>query len=224
LQALITGIKRVEGGDLNFEIPVTRQDEIGNLTRFFNWMTHRIQEQREQLIQLTITDGLTGLYNQRHFRVILKQEMDRARRARTPLSLLMIDVDHFKNYNDSQGHEQGNELLKKIAMILKETLREIDSVARYGGDELSVVLPYASSQEARILARRIEMVIADSQTQGIGGETLSKGRVTLSMGGATFPQDASSLTDLILRADQALYAAKAAGRGCIRWADDRPEN
>jgi diguanylate cyclase (GGDEF)-like protein len=207
LRALIAGIKRVEEGDLGSEIPIIRQDEIGKLTLSFNRMTRRILEQREQLVQLTITDGLTGLYNLRHFRVILKQEMDRARRTGHPFSLLMIDVDHFKPYNDSQGHEAGNELLKAIASILKETVRDIDAAARYGGDEFAVVLPNASEPEARTLAERIEKGAA------------ADGRATLSIGGATFPRHASSMDDLLRRSDEALYAAKRAGRGCIRWSD-----
>jgi len=207
MRALIAGTKRVEEGNLDSEIPVARQDEIGELTLSFNRMTRRIRQQREQLVQLTVTDGLTGLYNLRHFRELLKQELDRARRTENPFSLLMMDMDHFKDYNDSHGHQGGNELLKKISSALKETVRDIDAVARYGGDEFAVILPHASEAQARILAERIEKAVADC-------------RATLSIGGATFPRHASSIEDLILRADQALYAAKRDGRGCTRWCED----
>lgn len=219
LRRLVKGVQRAESGDFNFEVPVGALDEMGRLIDSFNRMTRSIRKQREQLVRLTITDGLTGLYNQRHFRVLLRQEVERARRAQSSFSLLMIDVDHFKQYNDTRGHELGNELLIWIAATLKKMLRDVDAIARYGGDELVVILPGAIAQEGQLLAERIETAIRECHFSG--DHALAMGSVTLSIGGATFPGDATSAEDLVTRADEALYAAKEAGRGCVRWS--RPQ-
>jgi diguanylate cyclase (GGDEF)-like protein len=216
LRALLGGVQRVEQGDLAFQIPLSSVGEVGQLTDAFNRMTRTVSEQRRLLMQENITDGLTGLYNQRYFRILLRQEMERAQRLNMEFSLLMIDIDHFKQYNDTLGHEIGNELLKIVSSTVGSSLREIDALARYGGDELSVILPGASAQVGRILAQRIEQAIAAQRLPVEGA--LPKERLTLSMGGATYPKDAATIDDLIRTADAALYEAKGAGRACIRWA------
>ena len=217
LHDLLVGVRHVERGDLNFQIPVSGDDEISRLTSSFNRMTQIVNDQRRQLMQESTTDGLTGLYNQRHFRVLLKQEIERAQRSETDFSLLMIDIDHFKRYNDQFGHEFGNEVLKLMAGTIQSSLREIDTLARYGGDELAVIMPGASSGEAQSLAERIQAAIADQHFAG--QDTLPMKRVTLSIGGASYLKDAQSVDELIEKADQALYTAKRAGRACLRWAN-----
>jgi len=216
LNRLLQGVERIERGDLDFEIPITTGDEVGSLTQTFNRMARTVREQRQRLLHETITDGLTGAYNQRHFRNVLKQEIDRARRSQEPVCLFMIDIDHFKNCNDSQGHEFGNEIIKKVFGVVRESLRDIDFLARYGGDELAVILPSTSAEQARALADRISQAFLTVLLPGL--EALPKGRITLSIGGASFPQDAASPEELIVRADKALYAAKTSGRDCVRWA------
>ncbi|MBI3292082.1 MAG: diguanylate cyclase [Elusimicrobia bacterium] len=215
LRELLEGVRRVEGGDLNFEIPVTESDEIGQLTTAFNRMTRTVREQREQLLRETITDALTGAYNQRYFHRVLQQELDRARRSNHLLSLLMLDIDHFKTYNDSQGHELGSILLKKVCDVIRDNLREIDILARYGGDEFCAILPETPPEEARNVVARIMEAVASCRFPG--QETLPGKRLTLSIGGASFPVDARSANDLLIKADEALYAAKQAGRACLRW-------
>jgi len=209
LRALLRGVERVEKGDLDFEIPVRRQDEIGQLTQSFNRMTQTVNSQRQRLIHESITDGLTGLFNVKHFHKLLYRESARALRLRASVSLLMIDIDHFKNLNDTKGHEYGNFIIKTAANKIRETVREIDMVSRYGGDEFAVILPAASAAEARKLADRITSAIADLP-------------FTLSIGGATLPERADTPKALIQIADAALYAAKQAGRARVSWANDAP--
>lgn len=216
LKNLLAGIERAQAGDLSMEIPLLSLDEIGRITMAFNQMTHTVREQKERLLQETITDGLTGIYNQRHFRHLLKQEFDRARRSQRPVCVMMIDVDYFKTYNDTQGHEAGNELLKRICSMVREHLRESDAFARYGGDELSLILPDTLPADAQVLAHKLQGAIL--ATRFPGGESMPAKRVTLSMGGASFPDDAKSANDLVAKADEALYAAKQSGRACVRWA------
>ncbi len=215
LQALLEGVQKVEEGHMDFEIPVARQDEIGQLTNAFNRMTRKIRQQREQLFNESITDSLTGIYNHRHFRTLLRQECDRARRANQSVSFLMIDIDHFKQYNDQEGHEFGNELLKSVCNVIRENLRDIDILARYGGDELSVILPNTSRDDALALASKLQELIQIASIPSAKRGT--HGHITISIGGASFPNDAPSPNDLVLKADEALYAAKLAGRACVRW-------
>jgi len=215
LNALLQGVRRVEQSDTDFEIPVTTPDEVGELTRAFNHMARTVREQKQKLLRETITDGLTGAYNQHHFRHLLKQDVERARRSQRPVCLLMIDIDHFKNYNDTQGHEYGNEVLKQICQAIRETLREGDILARYGGDEMAVILRETPREEAKEVINRL--IGAVSTHRFPGQQNQPGGRVTISVGAASFPEDALASTDLILKADKALYAAKEAGRDCQRW-------
>jgi diguanylate cyclase (GGDEF)-like protein len=217
LRELIEGVQRVEKGDLDFQIPIAGADEIGQLTYSFNRMTETVKEQRNQLVQESITDGLTGLYNQRHFRVLLQQEVDRAERLKSEFSLLMIDLDDFKKHNDTWGHESGNELLLHVSRTIRDHLRDIDVLARYGGDELAAILPGASSEEAQGLIRRVEQAMEGARRAEDSPPPLQN--VTLSIGGANFPEDAGTGDELVRKADEALYAAKRAGRACFRWAE-----
>ena len=155
---------------------------------------------------LSITDGLTGLYNHRHFHEQLEVEVNRAQRYDLNLSLIMIDLDHFKKFNDSYGHLEGDTLLRKIAQILKSSLRETDYVARYGGEEFGVILPETNKAGASFAAERVRKTISE-QTFGEAGE-----KMTISLGVASYPDDACLRTDLIKKADEALYRAKKEGR------------
>ena len=167
----------------------------------------------ETIRELAVRDGLTGLYNYRYFQEMLQSETARSQRHHRKLCLLMIDVDHFKVYNDLQGHPMGDEVLKGIARILMERARRTDLVARYGGEELVVVLPETPRENARKVAedfrRRVENFSFPK------GENQPIGRITISIGLAEFPADAADARALIERADKALYAAKSGGRNRV---------
>jgi len=156
--------------------------------------------------RLSITDGLTGLYNHRHFQEQLELEVKRGQRYDLSLSLIMIDLDHFKEFNDSYGHLEGDTLLRKIAQILKSSLRETDFVARYGGEEFAVILPETNKEGASIAAERVRRAISEQTFGEVGA------KMTISLGVASYPDDACLRADLIRKADEALYRAKREGR------------
>jgi diguanylate cyclase (GGDEF)-like protein len=155
---------------------------------------------------LSITDGLTGLYNHRHFQEQLEVEVKRGQRYDLNLSLIMIDLDHFKEFNDSYGHLEGDTLLRKIAQILKSSLRETDFVARYGGEEFAVILPETNKEGASIAAERVRRALSEQTFGEVGA------KMTVSLGVASYPDDACLRADLIRKADEALYRAKREGR------------
>ncbi len=164
--------------------------------------------------QLSYTDGMTGLHNFRYFSLRLKEEVSRHKRLKSPISLLILDVDNFKNYNDTLGHPAGDEVLRKIAAVLKQTARENDIVARYGGEEFAVILPGTGPRGAAIVAERIRESI--EQTPFEHEEIQPQGKMTVSVGGASMPPDAKTAEELTKKADAALYFAKRHGRNQIK--------
>lgn len=158
----------------------------------------------------SITDELTQLYNYRYLQQELRQEVGRSKRYDRPVSLIMIDVDYFKKYNDTYGHIKGDAVLAEIAMLLKGCCREIDKVARYGGEEFAIVLPETDSTGAYIVAEKMREAIASHQFTGTG--STRDARLTISLGVASYPEHASGQEDLLKAADNALYLAKNQGR------------
>jgi diguanylate cyclase (GGDEF)-like protein len=158
-------------------------------------------------------DGLTGVFNKRHLMQWLGDEVLRAGRENTPLSLLILDIDDFKNYNDRNGHLEGDEVLKRVGELLKRSIRDDDMAARYGGEEFIVVYPGAPKAMALRLAEALRKAVEEFQFPHGGGQPL--GKVTISGGVAAFPEDSRDSIDLIRCADQALYEAKAAGRNRV---------
>jgi|GEM_PF-302789 len=184
-----------------------------------------LKRANERLRKLATSDGLTGLYNHRYFQERWRREIKRARRYSEPLSLMIIDVDHFKTYNDTLGHPQGDALLREMANLLVASVREVDLVARYGGDEFVIVLPKAPKEAAMALGERIRARVEAHEFPN--RSVLPRGHLSTSIGVATFPEDGSGPSEVIQAADDGLYVAKKAGRNTVAEApptEDEPQD
>ncbi len=168
----------------------------------------------QEMEELTITDDLTGAFNYRYFTDKLAEEQRRAARYDQPLSLIMLDIDHFKKINDTFGHEAGNLILKELSRVAYSCVRDTDVFARYGGEEFSIILPQTTLSEAQQIASRIRESI--ERTRFHVGEGLARQMVTVSVGLTSFPENGKSQDDLIQLADQALYRAKGSGRNIVQ--------
>jgi diguanylate cyclase (GGDEF)-like protein len=164
----------------------------------------------EQTVALSITDPLTGTANRRHLFSRLEMEVARSLRFGTPLSLLMVDIDHFKHLNDEQGHRVGDEVLKKVADLLRTATRKVDVLARYGGEEFMLVLPQATREEAMEVAEKLRRAIAEAPIEE--GRMQPLGCITVSIGVSTLHRDGLTLESVVDAADAALYASKRGGR------------
>ncbi len=162
-----------------------------------------------KLGKLAITDGLTDLHNHRHFQEYLEAEIKEAIRYDKPLTLLMIDIDHFKILNDTYGHPQGDRVLKKLSDIIMQTIRDVDYAARYGGEEFCIVLPNTDKKGAYKTAERLRKAIESLIIKTEAGDNI---RFTISIGISSIPEDAKNKSELILHADRSLYLAKENGR------------
>jgi len=172
-----------------------------------------IERMKEEAVRLSYTDDLTGIYNHRFFIEQLTLEVERQRRYSTPLSLLMIDIDYFKQYNDTNGHLAGDQVLKAIAILIQRGVRQSDIVARYGGEEFSAILINTGRETALEIAERVRRMVADTRFPNESAQPNKD--LTVSLGVATFSSPISNLTDLIREADHALYLAKKNGRNRI---------
>lgn len=239
IEALSEAARRISQGERNVQIPhSTSRDEVGLLTRAFFEMTSRndtdareIEEARrkveevnaelrnrndelhranEVLAQLSITDGLTQLHNHRFFQDFLVKETKRADRTEEDLALILIDIDHFKSWNDRLGHAGGDEILRRIAEVMNTLLRGTDLLARYGGEEFALVAPGTDLEGAVQLAEKMRVTI--SETRFFIDPPSEHQRVTVSMGVALY---GGNRKRLFAEADQALYRAKADGRDCV---------
>ncbi len=223
LHKLIEATEQIVKGNLDIPIAeVKQQDEVGTLARMFNVMTEKLRQsqskilaankamqQKNQLLEkLSITDGLTGLFNRNKLNLIIEDQLLRFQRNERPFSILMIDVDHFKELNDKLGHVAGDEILATVAKNLMQSIRSIDFAARYGGDEFIVILTETAVSDALITAERIRAQTSEIECKAIN-KTIN---VTLSIGVIQSESKDSSPTTIISRVDHALYKAKHAGR------------
>ncbi len=166
--------------------------------------------------ELSFTDDLTQLFNGRYLNMALKREVKRARRYRTPVSVIFLDLDGFKTVNDQHGHLAGSRALIEVGQVVRGTVREIDIVSRYGGDEYTIVLPQTGPEGAAVIAERIRRNIEESVfLKSMGHEV----RLTASLGVACHPDHAQSREELIQKADQAMYRVKDADKNGVAMAD-----
>jgi diguanylate cyclase (GGDEF)-like protein len=225
LNRLSAGAAKVAAGDLSVDLPVVGGGEVTYLTEVFNDMVKRLREGREaldainetlrvkndELQRLSLTDGLTGLDNRRQLMQTLAAEVERSHRHGHSFAVVMLDVDHFKNYNDSHGHLAGDAVLTRVGALLRECTRGVDCSARYGGEEFVLVLPETGVDRAVEVAERIRARLAK--------EGFANGRITLSAGVAQFPKDGETPETVLSSADAALYRAKGEGRDRVVLAD-----
>ena len=180
--------------------------------------SEELEQANKSLRRLAIRDGLTGVFNHRYFHEELSKELLRAERNNSSCSLVFIDVDFFKQYNDKYGHIEGDEVLRAVSILMKRRFRRTDLIARYGGDEFVVILPETDKETALTIAEDLNRVLQDLSFPD--GDNVPKTRVTLSVGIATFPEDGVDEGALIQRADQGLYLAKKNGRNRVCIACD----
>jgi diguanylate cyclase (GGDEF)-like protein/PAS domain S-box-containing protein len=172
----------------------------------------KLRETLEKVELLSITDDLTGLFNRRHALSVAEAEVARSHRYGHYLSLIMLDIDRFKEINDTYGHLVGDKMLKEVAVLLSKELREIDTIARYGGDEFIIILPHTDLEQARGIAERLRERAAALRVETEKGGVINS---TLSLGITQMSREAETLTDIIRRADQAMLTAKSSGRDAV---------
>jgi diguanylate cyclase (GGDEF)-like protein len=216
-------------GTIESAVKMMKMGAVDYLTKPFNlehisFVVERTIERRrlletakqvEYYKRLSRMDGLTGLYNHRFFQQMLESEIERARRLNHTLGLFIIDIDNFKNYNDSLGHPEGDRALKNLTGIFRSTCRKYDIIARYGGEEFSIISPETGREDAIRLGERIRKRVEEFEFYG--EDCQPGGTLTISLGLACYPDDADTRVELIERADKALYKAKETGRNklCI---------
>jgi len=213
-------------------VPLKAKDKINGLILADNFVTKKLigkddarmlimlanqaglAIENSQLYEKTVmrahSDYLTGLWNHGYFQYILQLELEKAKAMNTPLSLIMVDIDDFKIYNDTFGHQAGDKILKELAVLLKKQSRKMDYVCRYGGEEFTIVLPQADKQETFLLAERLRQDIQKHVFEH--QEVLPHQKLTVSVGIAAFPENGLSPSELITYSDKALYQAKYKGK------------
>lgn len=200
------------------DLGVFTESDKDLLTSFANMASLMIErslvkEESVAFARMAVTDALTGLYNRRFLKTRLEEELNRSMRQGLNLTILFIDLDHFKIYNDLCGHLAGDEVLRRTAQIIKGSLRDMDIIARYGGEEFCAILPGTPKSESLAVAERIRMEI---EMEIFSEENnLPLGRLTTSIGIASFPEDGQTFASLVHAADMALYEAKASGRNSV---------
>ena len=185
-------------------------DEFQSKINELNKVSKKLIDSNNKFKELALSDELTSLYNRRSFDLRLIEETSRSDRYKQELSLIMIDLDDFKRYNDTHGHQTGDKLLKEVAYMTRKSIRESDSAFRYGGDEFAVLLPVCDIKNAEHVAQRLVEKVSIHEFKNIEGQRL--GRVTISCGVACYK---GKLEAFVAEADKHLFAAKTSGKGLI---------
>jgi diguanylate cyclase (GGDEF)-like protein len=196
----------------NQEYQIDVLEMLGIVTNMLSVALHNAKN-FDQIKEMSYTDDMTGLHNYRFFSMRLKEEVARAARINSNLALLILDVDFFKNYNDTLGHPAGDEVLRQLSRILQSSLRDNDIVARYGGEEFAIILPSTDDKGALVLAERIRKKVEDHKFPN--QEIQPNATLTISIGIALYPENAVKKKDLVVAADRALYFAKEGGRNKV---------
>ena len=213
----------LEAGAYDYITKPFNIDEVRIIVRRAAERYRLLSEVKEKDIykQLAILDGLTEVYNRRYFNQILPRELERAKRYKNPLSFLMVDIDYFKKFNDTQGHLAGDWALKKASQAIIGSIRIPDMVFRYGGEEFAVVLPETYKPDAIAVAERIRANV--SSTRFLDSKIMLTQHLTVSIGACTFPVDAQNFQEIIETADKHLYSAKRLGRNRVCFSSEGKE-
>ena len=215
IQRLHSGITEISAGNLTARVDIDRQDEIGAVALAFNKMGKAIQKNLDTIEEMAITDELTGLFNRRYLFSRIEEEIRRTIRRDYDLSLIMIDIDHFKNFNDKYGHQTGDLVLKEVSLTIKEACKDTDIVARYGGEEIAVIALDCPMDELLTMSERIRSNVEKTKIETPSGRL----SVTISLGGTCFNntlrETIGTTETLIFFADTALYRAKEKGRNRV---------
>ena len=221
-RALLRAAERMRSGDLNARTGIRYgKEELGQLAHAFDDMAGALQQRERRLQEQAISDSLTGLYNRRYLNEFLPRELARSARNAMPVAVILIDLDHFKQVNDSFGHEAGDIVLAAVGSLLKGNVRGSDIACRYGGEEFALILPETDAEAAARRAEGIRVTISALELRH-AGEPL--GKLTASFGIALFPEHAQDTDDLLRVADIALYSAKGAGRNRVVIGQRRSES
>lgn len=212
ISSIRAAANRIGEGNYSTRLSSQREDEVGALSQSFDDMTEQLEKAHTKLEELSRQDGLTGSLNRREFDRVFRIEFSRAVRFGHRLSLIMIDLDHFKQVNDKYGHLAGDNVLRILTTIVEKILRDVDQFARYGGEEFCLILPEVEYQGACVLAERIRSLVEQADFGEVNGEPI---RVTISAGVADYPDHGTSEQDIINAADKALYQAKREGRNKV---------
>ena len=202
IEALSAAAKRIGAGDADVRAPIRGDRELIELGVALNDMADKLKERAR-------TDDLTALPNFRAFRERIDTEIERASRYQSQFGILVLDLDRFKNYNDTYGHLAGNDALQRVAAVIREAVRAVDFPARYGGEEFAVVLPQTDISSIKYVAERIRASVEGLPAPADGAP------VTISVGGALFPIDGVTAAELFQAADERLYEAKRLGRNRV---------
>jgi diguanylate cyclase (GGDEF)-like protein len=231
LRELVQATYKIALGELGSKVDVQSTDEIGQLAVSFNRMSsdlfksrqelvdinlsleEKVKERTKELEELATKDPLTGVYNRRYFNTRLQEEIDRANRTKTAVGLIYLDIDHFKKYNDANGHPAGDALLKHFVQVVKLAVRKTDVVARLGGEEFCVILMDTKLEGAQLAAEKVRSLV--EKTPFVHGKKQPMGMVSCSLGVSEYPTLASDVEGLVKVADEALYQVKQKSRNAV---------